>query len=122
MIFICTLKVDKEEGFVMVSPSKNQSIHNDVLEGWFSKQGCRKHQQGVEPTAGYKMTAYKVRVTNRTTDIQFIFFLCGRAEKNKLTHFIFIFIQLFAIVCYNIIFTSLSIKAMKTIEELNDVL
>lgn len=36
------------------SPSKHQTVHNDVLKGRFTKQECGEHQQRVEPTAGYK--------------------------------------------------------------------
>lgn len=30
-------------------PGEHQSVNNDVLEWWFSKQRCGEDQQGVEP-------------------------------------------------------------------------
>lgn len=65
----------------MNSPSKYQSINDDVLEGRFAKQRCGEHQQGVEPTSGYTKTVHKVRGTRVLKHSLHSFFVLGLRNK-----------------------------------------
>lgn len=41
----------------MDSPCKDQTIDNDILEGWFAKQSSGEHQKGVEPAGEHNKTS-----------------------------------------------------------------
>lgn len=41
----------------MDSPCKDQTIDNDILEGWFAKQSSGEHQKGVEPVEEHNKTS-----------------------------------------------------------------